>query len=173
MDGSNPYLQRTDNATNDFRIRTSKLRRSVLYIVRCPAAKTTTGEITASKYRSLAKVDVAYHQLMRMVVSPPADTNWASPWHELVQRWKNNVQLLSDYAGLKLWFVTCVEAAWKFASYVATLPAERWTRRILEWNITGRRKRGRPAYTWETALERHCSWKNFDNWIVEAAAYGH
>ena len=79
---------------------------------------------------------------------PPADTNWASPWHEILNWWNNKVKVLSDHAGLKPWSVTCVEAVWKFASYVATLPSERWTCRILEWNIRGPRKRGRPAYTW-------------------------
>ena len=97
----------------------------------------------------------------------------ASPWHEILHGWNHKVQVLSDYAGLKPWSVTCVEAVWKFASYVATLPSERWTRRILHWNIRGRRTRGRPAYTWETALERYCIWKGFDNWIVEAFEYGH
>ena len=42
---------------SNFRNKTSKLRRSALYIVRCPAAKTDTGEITASKYRSLFPSD--------------------------------------------------------------------------------------------------------------------
>ena len=42
---------------SNFRNRTSKLRRSVLYIVRVSAAKTTTGEIKASKYRSLSLID--------------------------------------------------------------------------------------------------------------------
>ena len=119
----------------------------------------------------LAKLDVEYRRLLRMVVGPLADTNWASPWHEILHGWNNKVQVLSDYAGLKPWSVACIEAVWKFASYVATLPSERWTRRILHWNVRGRRTRGRPAYTWETALERYCIWKGFDNWIVEAAAY--
>ena len=90
--------------------------------------------------------------------------------------WNNKGQVLSDYAGLKPWSVTCVGAVWKFASYVATLPSERWTRRILEWNIRGPRKRGRPAYTWETALQRYSMREggvNLHNWIVEAAAYDH
>ena len=37
---------------SNFRNKTSNLRRSVLYIVRCPAAKTATGETTASKYQA-------------------------------------------------------------------------------------------------------------------------
>ena len=119
----------------------------------------------------LAKLDVEYRRLLRMVVGPPADTNWASPWHEILHGWNNKVEVLSDYAGLKPWSVTCVEAVWKFASYVATLPSERWTRRILAWNIRGPRKRGRPAYTWERALDKYSIWKGFDNWMTKAAAY--
>ena len=116
----------------------------------------------------LAKLDVEYRRLMRMVVGPPADTSWASPWHEMLHGWNNKVQVSSDYAGLKLWSATCIEAVRKFASYAATLPSERWTRRILEWNIKGPRKRGRPTYTWETALQKYCMWKGGDHWIVEA-----
>ena len=48
-----------------------------------------------------------------------------------------------------------------------------WTRRILEWNMRGPRKRGRPAYTWETALQKYSIWKGFNNWIVEAAGREH
>ena len=40
----------------------------------------------------------------------------------------------TGHAGLKPWSVTCVEAVWKFASY-CNFASERWTRKILEWNI--------------------------------------
>ena len=70
----------------------------------------------------LAKLDVEYRRLMRMVVGPPADTNWASPWHDILHGWNNRVQILSNHAGLQPWSVTCIEAVWKFASYVAILP---------------------------------------------------
>ena len=128
-----------------------------------------------ASHRAIHKddLDVEYRRLLRMVVGPPTDTNWASPWHEILHGWNNKVQMLSDHAGLKPWSVTCIEAVWKFASYVATLPPERWARRILEWNMRGPRKRGRPAYTWETALQKYSIWKGFDNWIVEAAGREH
>ena len=29
----------------------------------------------------LAKLDMGYRRWMRMVVGPPADTEWVSPWH--------------------------------------------------------------------------------------------
>ena len=109
----------------------------------------------------LAKLDVEFRRLMRMVVGPPADTHWASPWHKILSEGPTNIGL------------SHVEAVWKFVSYVATLPSERCTRRSLEWDIRGPRKRGRPAYTSETALQRYCMWKGGGNWIVEAAAYDH
>ena len=75
---------------------------------------------TVTFINDLAKLDVEYRRLMRMVVGPPADTNWVSPWHDILHGWNNKEQMLP-------WLVTCMEAVWKFASYVATLPPERWS----------------------------------------------
>ncbi len=47
----------------------------------------------------LAKLDEEYRRLMRMVVGPPADTNWVSPWHDILHGWNNKVQMLQDHAG--------------------------------------------------------------------------
>ena len=58
----------------------------------------------------------------------------------------------------------------EISTCVATFPPERWTRRIREWNGRRPRKRGEPAYTWETVLQKYSTWKGFDNWIVQAAA---
>ena len=52
---SNPYLpedRQRYEATSEI-----GYQRSVLYSVRCPATKTATGEITASKYRNLFPID--------------------------------------------------------------------------------------------------------------------
>ena len=46
---------------------------------------------------------------MRMVVGPLADTNWASPWHDILH-WSNKVQMLSDYAGLEMCLLWCTFA---------------------------------------------------------------
>ena len=51
---------------------------------------------------------------MRMVVGPPANTNYASSWHEIFHGWTNEVKVLSHYAGLKPGSVTCVEAVCVF-----------------------------------------------------------
>ena len=52
----------------------------------------------------LAKLDVEYRRLMRMVVGPPADANWASPWHEILYGWNNKN---SGAVGLR-WIETLV-----------------------------------------------------------------
>ena len=45
----------------------------------------------------LAKLDVEYRRLLRMVVGPPAGTNWASLWHEILHGWNSKLEVLSDY----------------------------------------------------------------------------
>ena len=109
----------------------------------------------------LAKLDIKNCRLMRMVVGPPAGTNLT--WHHHETEFKMGgtakKKVEADYAGPKLWS--------------ASLPSECWTRRILAWNMKGPRKGKRRAYTWETALGTSCIWRNFNNWIVEAATYGH
>ncbi len=105
---------------------------------------------------------------MRMLAGPPADTRRASPWHDIAHGWTKKIQMLFDHAGLTPWSVTSMEARWTFVSYVATLPSEKWTRRMLVWNTGALRTRGRPANTWETAQKII-----LDNWIVEGAAKDH
>ena len=43
----------------------------------------------AIQKNDIAKLDVENRRLMRMVVGPFADTNWASPWHEILHGWDN------------------------------------------------------------------------------------
>jgi len=101
---------------------------------------------------------------------------WPWPWQSssgvvLWHYWGNTLQYCSS---CQYWSkILQYGVILSFASYVATLLSERWTRRILEWNIRGPRKPGRPAYTWGTALQKYCIWTGGGNWIVEAAAYDH
>ena len=60
---------------------------------------------------------------MRMVVGLRATTNWASPWHGILNGSNKQLHVLSGYAAL---------AVWKFASYVATLL--RTLERYYFWN---------------------------------------
>ena len=68
-------------------------------------------------------------------------------------------------AALEMWMRQPKLLMWRLPKNIINMSS--WTTCI------GRRTRGRPAYTWETALERYCIWKDFDNWIVEAFEYGH
>ena len=65
------------------------------------------------KYRPVFFVD-----LLR-IVAPPAHTH-KSPWHDILHGWKIKVEMLSlsDRAGVKPWFVTCIrvdpqDSGWK------------------------------------------------------------
>ena len=58
---------------------------------------------------------------------------------------------------------------WKFGSYIANLPAERWVRRALAWNpVPTYRLRGRPQQTWDTKLEMFCRYRALDDWEIVA-----
>ena len=58
----------------------------VIFPVACPGAAHR-----AIHKDDLAKLDVEYRRLMRMIVGPLAHTNWASPWHEILNGWNNKV----------------------------------------------------------------------------------
>ena len=62
---------------------------------------------------------------MHMVVGPPTNTNGTSPWHIIVDGPNKQLHVLSGYVGLKPRSVI-KKTIWKFASFVATLPSERW-----------------------------------------------
>ena len=112
----------------------------------------------------LAKLDVDYRELMRMVVGPPADTNLGITMARYVA-WME--QESRDAIGVR-WPDTFVFTCILCSNFP---PEERSIRRIPEWNLRRLRKRRRLAYTWETALPKYSICKSFDNWIVEAATY--
>ena len=57
-----------------------------------------------------------------MVVHLPADTSWASPWHDISHGWNNKVEMASDYVGLKPWSVTCIEFIFSSPVRVISMP---------------------------------------------------
>ena len=69
---------------------------------------------------------------------------------------------------MRPWSDTCFLQYWKLGSYVARLPAERWAKRVLEWEPDGRRSQGRPREVWDSKLAVFCTTNNLGRW--EAAA---
>ena len=100
-----------------------------------------------------------------LVVAPPPGTNWSAQWHDILHEWNLRVDHWARASGISSWSQKCMVQYWKFASYIANLPAERWVRRALAWNpLPTNRSRGRPQQTWDTKLEMFCRFKALDNW---------
>ena len=72
----------------------------------------------------------------------------------------------SDYAGLKPWSVTCIEAVWRFASYVAIFPPERWTRRILEFQHDSTTETRATSLHLGNSRQKYSVWKGIGNWNI-------
>ena len=75
----------------------------------------------------------------------------------------------SHASGISSWSKKCMTQYWNFASYIATLPAERWVRRTLAWKPRPTYPpRGGPQQTWDTKLEMFCRYKALGNWEIVA-----
>ena len=90
-----------------------------------PAAKHATGIILLfKKWKQCFNTHFVAWRLPSTTVGKKMDITLAR-WVKSMEQQKRGSRLLSDYAGLTPWFVT---SARKLASYVATLPSERWSR---------------------------------------------
>ena len=78
---------------------------------------------------------------------------------------------------IKTWAENCASQHWEFASYIMSLPQERWVRPMLQWQRFGRKLVGRPALHWASKFEQFSrikhsyDWKNVaanaERWMVE------
>lgn len=91
-----------------------------------------------------AKLDVEYHQLMRILVGPPASTQWESPWHHIALH--QTIIWRACRHGLKVWPSSYMHTS-------SSLPTV--DPKTLEWNIDGPRGRGRPVHTCEKGFIPH------------------
>ena len=61
---------------------------------------------------------------------------------------------------VETWSKKCLKAHWKFASYVALLPKDRWVVRALHWVPAATSRRvGRPPSAWHSSIEGFCRWR--------------
>ena len=115
--------------------------------------------------KHLQKYDVQFRKLIRRIAGRPPGTNWSAQWHDILHEWNLRVDHWARASGISSWSQKCMVQYWKFGSYIANLPAERWVRRALAWNpLPTNRSRGRPQQTWDTKLEMFCMFKALDNW---------
>ena len=118
--------------------------------------------------QDLHQLDVLHRKLLRQVCGPPGSIDWSSPWHEILHEWNGKVARMTAANAMRPWSDTCLLQYWKLGSYVARLPAERWAKRVLEWEPDGRRSQGRPREVWDSKLAVFCTTNNLGRW--EAAA---
>ena len=101
-------------------------------------------------------MDVAYRRLLRSVVGPPRNMDWTLPWQEALRIWDERVQVFTLQAASKSWSELCLRHHWNVAQYFATLPGNRWNKKILAWQPAGHKRVGQPQYSWDTLLTNLC-----------------
>ena len=94
-------------------------------------------------------------RLVRQIVGPPPDTDWTAPWHEILHRWNQRVQVFVIKSGIRTWSEQCVFQYWSFSAYVHSLPDSRYIKRVLNWKPRGKGQAGMQRYTWTSKLEAY------------------
>ena len=118
--------------------------------------------------RHLERLDTHFRKLCRSIVGPPPGTDWTLEWHEILHQWNVRMNIFLDRANIKTWSHICCLSYWRLAQHIASLPQERWIRRILRWCPVGRHRTGRPHFHWESKLESYCRYKGLGRWIEAA-----
>ena len=118
--------------------------------------------------RHLERLGTHFRKLCRSIVGPPPGTDWTLEWHEILHQWNVRMNIFLDRANIKTWSHICCLSYWRLAQHIATLPQERWIRRILRWCPAGRHRTGRPHFHWESKLESYRRYKGLGRWIEAA-----
>ena len=113
----------------------------------------------------LWKLDVHFRKLVGTMVGPAPQTNWDSPWHITLHAWNDRVNYFVQQSGIPTWTTSCLQQHWRFARYIANLPANRWVQRVLHWTPMGHATVGRPRIVWESKLQGFCRYKLLGNWL--------
>jgi len=119
--------------------------------------------------QDLHKLDILHRKLLRSVCGPPGNIDWSCPWHEILHEWHERVRRVTSDNGLqRSWSEMCLSQYWKFGSYVAGLPSERWAKSVLFWTPQGRRSQGHQREAWDTKFMQFCVANNLGRWETAA-----
>ena len=116
----------------------------------------------------LRKMDVAHRKLLRQVVGAPSGTDWSSEWHEILHTWNERVRKVCEDSCILSWSQQCLRQYFRFASYIASLPAQRWLSRVVGWHPSGAKSQGRPRQTWDHKLVAFCNNYALGDWLLAA-----
>ena len=118
----------------------------------------------------MAKLDINFRRMIRSVVGAPDGICWGDPWHEILHIWNQRVREVVGAYHMKTWAETCASEHWKFACHIMNLPHQRWARRMLHWQPSGRGPLGgRPPMNWTTKFEQFSRVKDWRDWKEVAA----
>ncbi len=124
--------------------------RNVSIIKRLPYFKSVVSSVAcfAGGYRAiynqhLARLDCHFRKFCRSIVGPSPGTDWALERRKILHQWNIRVGLFIDRANIKPWSRSCCLSFRRLAQHIATLPQERWARRILRWCPTRTYRIGR------------------------------
>ena len=113
----------------------------------------------------LSKLEVHSRKFVRNIVGPPPQTNWDSPWHIIFHVWNEKDNFFVQQSGLLTWTTSCLQQHWRFARYIAYLPANKLVKRVLHWTPMGHATVGRPRIVWESNIQGFCRYKLLGNWL--------
>ena len=99
--------------------------------------------------------------------SSSSDHDNLEPWKDWIQRVTHEVEKHMDTCGVEDWRVSWRNRQWKFCGRIGTLPADRWTSKILSWEPDGNskakgRRRRRPRKRWSDDICVFLSSRGFD-----------
>ena len=96
--------------------------------------------------RHLERLDTHFRKLCKSIVGPPPGTCWTLEWHEIFHQWNVQMIIFIDRTNIKTRSHIFCPSYWMLAQHIATLPPERWVRRILRWCLAGTNRIGRPHF---------------------------
>ena len=96
------------------------------------------------------------------------------PWHEILHGWNGRVNEFVAIHGMKLWSQRCVQQHYDLAHFISSLDDQRWVKRLMQWQLHGRRRGGdQPTYgTLSSQTSAYGKAFNIGHWNQEIAKVG-
>ena len=100
------HLQAAAKAFHANRSVLCEKRTSISQRLRLFQAVVTSVACFAAEHRplyteDLRHFDIEFRRLVRQIVGPPPDTDWTAPWHEILHRWNQRVQVFVIKSGIR------------------------------------------------------------------------
>ena len=101
--------------------------------------------------RHFQTMDCAFRKPLRQRIRPRVSVVWTPPWRDILHNCKKNETITKQH-DLEIWFRKCLKQNLDLLFYIASLPTNRWVRRVLCWWPLDRRRPGNPRQHWFTKI---------------------